>query len=329
MKNPIRRLLGSLALGLAALCGTAAQAGPYSNMYVFGDSLSDTGNVASTFPGGAFPAPYDPGRVSNGLIWIDHLAAGLGLNAGAVPSQLGGNNYAWAGARTAPRGVLSDPPSVLAQVVGIYGAPSRVSDPNALYVVVGGGNDMRDARTAFSGISAADILGRQTAAQTAINNLFLSLGALANSGAKHVLLANLPDLGFTPEAIFGGTAAASTDASNHFNALIAGLEVSAEAAFGLDIDVLDLRGIGLAVLADATNNNGGVYGITNASLPCFFPGAPSCAVSAFSDDLHPTARLHAIFGQEALRLVPEPASAVLVLVALGGLVAQRRRVALA
>lgn len=327
MKNPIRRLLGSLALGLAALCGTAAQAGPYSNMYVFGDSLSDTGNLASTLPGGALPAPFDPGRVSNGLIWIDHLATGLGLNAGAVPSVLGGNNYAWAGART---GTALTPPGVLAQVGGIY-LPSKggVSDPNALYVVVGGGNDMRDARTAFTGTSAADDLGRQTAAQAAINNLFLSLGALAQSGAKHVLLANLPDLGFTPEAIFGGTSAASTDASNRFNALIAGLEVSAEAAFGLDIDVLDLRGIGLAVLADATGNNGGVYGITNASLPCFAPGAPSCAVSAFSDSLHPTARLHAIFGQEALRLVPEPASAVLVLVALGGLVAQRRRVAMA
>ena len=327
MKNPIRRLLGSLALGLAALCGTAAQAGPYSNMYVFGDSLSDTGNLASVQPGGAFPAPYDPRRVSNGLIWIDHLATGLGLSNGALASNLGGNNYAWAGART---GTALTPPGVLAQVAGIYlPAVAGVSDPNALYVVVGGGNDMRDARSTFTGTTAADNLGRQNAALAAINNLFTSLGALAQSGAKHVLLANLPDLGFTPEAVFGGVSAASTDASNRFNALIAGLEAAAEATFGLDIDVLDLHGIGLAVLADATNNNGGVYGITNASLPCFAPGAPSCAVSAFSDALHPTARLHAIFGQEALRLVPEPAAALLVLVALGGLVAQRRRLAAA
>ena len=327
MKNPIRRLLGSLTLGLVALCGTAAQAGPYTSMYVFGDSLSDTGNVASTLPGGAFPVPYNPGRVSNGLIWIDHLAAGLGLSSGAVASNLGGNNYAWAGART---GTALTPPGVLAQVGGIYlPAVGGASDPNGLYVVVGGGNDMRDARTTFSGSSAADSLGRQNAALAAINNLYLSLGALAQSGAKHVLLANLPDLGFTPEAVFGGVSVASTDASNKFNALFAGLETAAEAAFGLDIDVLDLRGIGLAVLADATTNNGGVYGITNASLPCFAANAPSCAVSAFSDALHPTARLHAIFGQEALRLVPEPAAALLVLVALGGLVAQRRRLAMA
>lgn len=326
-KNPVRRLLGTLTLAFAALCGSAAQAGPYSNLYVFGDSLSDTGNVASTFPGGAFPAPYNPGRVSNGLIWIDHLAAGLGLNAGAVASNLGGNNYAWAGART---GTALTPPGVLAQVAGIYlPAVAGVSDPNGLYVVVGGGNDMRDARTAFSGASAADNVGRQNAAQAAISNLFASLGALAQSGAKHVLLANLPDLGFTPEAMFGGTAAASTDASNKFNALISGLEAAAEATFGLDIEVLDLHGIGQAVLVDAATNGGGVYGITNATLPCFLSGAPSCNVSAFSDSLHPTARLHAIFGQAALRLVPEPASALLVLLALGGLVVQRRRAALA
>ncbi len=327
MKNPVRRWLGTLTLGLAALCGSVAQAGPYSSMYVFGDSLSDTGNLASVQPGGAFPAPYNPGRVSDGLIWIDHLAAGLGLANGAIASNLGGNNYAWAGART---GTSLTPPGVLAQIGGIYlPAVGGASDPNGLYVVVGGGNDMRDARDAFGGTSAADNLGRQNAAQAAINNLFTSLGALAQSGAKHVLLANLPDLGFTPEAVFAGKSAQSTDASNRFNALIAGLETAAEAAFGLDIDVLDLRGIGLAVLADATTNAGGVYGITNASLPCFLQGAPSCSVSAFSDSLHPTARLHAIFGQAALNLVPEPASAVLVLVALGGLVAQRRRAAMA
>ena len=39
MKNLIRRLFGTLTLGLAALCGSVAQAGPYSSMVVFGDSL--------------------------------------------------------------------------------------------------------------------------------------------------------------------------------------------------------------------------------------------------------------------------------------------------
>lgn len=36
-----------------------AQAGPYSSMFVFGDSLSDTGNL-SNITGGAFPGTAQP-----------------------------------------------------------------------------------------------------------------------------------------------------------------------------------------------------------------------------------------------------------------------------
>jgi outer membrane lipase/esterase len=337
MKNPIRRLLGSLALGLAALCGTAAQAGPYSNMYVFGDSLSDTGNLSILTGGTQPPAgqPYFNGRFSDGPVWVEHLAAGLGLAADATASFAGGKNYAIAGARTGAVAPPGNPPGVLAQVAGLWAPTHAVADANALYVVVGGGNDMRDARTAFSGNTAADAAGRQAAAQTAVNNLYSSLALLASRGAKHVLLANLPDLGQTPEAALLGLQFASSDVSARFSALMVGLETLAEATLGLDIDLLDLAGIANAVRADAINNGGGVYGITNVSAPCTgFAGSAqfggtSCNVSSFSDALHPSARAHAIFGQAALRLVPEPASALLVLVALGGLVAQRRRVAMA
>ena len=220
-------------------------------------------------------------------------------------------------------------------MAGLWAPSHAVADANALYVVVGGGNDMRDARTAFTGNSAADDAGRQAAAQAAVNNLYASLSLLASRGAKHVLLANLPDLGQTPEAMLLGLQYASSDVSARFSALMVGLETLAEATLGLDIDLLDLAGIANSVRADAISNGGGVYGITNVSAPCTgfalsaLLGGTSCNVSSFSDALHPSARAHAIFAQEALRLVPEPASALLVLVALGGLVAQRRRVAVA
>lgn len=321
----VRRVLGALTLGVATLASLPAMAGPYSQMIVFGDSLSDTGNLSLVTGGTQPPAgqPYFNGRFSDGPVWVETLAAGLGL--AAMPSLAGGTNYAFAGART---GASSTPPGLLAQAVGMWGVANAVADPNALYVVVGGGNDMRDARSAFTGNTAADDAGRQSAAQAAVDNIFQTLGFLASRGAQHVLLANLPDLGFTPEAAMLGVQAASADASARFNLLMAGLEAIAEAAFGLDIDFLDMDGIAATVRDDAINNNGGLFGITSTSLPCagFFGSAgAACDVSLFSDALHPSARAHALIGAYALQLVPEPGSIALVAAALVALSLSRRR----
>ena len=100
MKTTIRRVIGALVVGTAAFASQTASALPFTNMVVFGDSLSDTGNILIS-TGGAIPtAPYFNGRFSNGPVWIDTLTAGLGLPAGAVASFAGGNNYAFGGART-------------------------------------------------------------------------------------------------------------------------------------------------------------------------------------------------------------------------------------
>ncbi|CCK01826.1 Outer membrane esterase [Cronobacter sakazakii 701] len=71
-----------LALGLA--CGVAAPAAAWDNLYVFGDSLSDTGNNGRyTFDSNRYPL-YD-----------EILAQKYGLTL--APSDKGGNNYAAGG----------------------------------------------------------------------------------------------------------------------------------------------------------------------------------------------------------------------------------------
>src|SRR5262245_1866124 len=84
-----------------ALCTSygAALAGPFSNLVVFGDSLSDVGNISNaTF--GTNPGPYYwNGRFSNGPVYTETLATGLGLPAMAR-STAGGNDYAYGGAQT-------------------------------------------------------------------------------------------------------------------------------------------------------------------------------------------------------------------------------------
>ena len=324
MRSRFTRVLAS-AVVLTALAARPAAAAPFSNLFIFGDSLSDTGNLSQS-TGGLLPggAPYDGGRYSNGSLWVEHLAEGLGLAADAVHALAGGNNYAFAGARTGAAGL---PPGVLAQAVGLFGPTHASADPDALYVIAGGGNDMRDARDDFGGTTPADILGRQLAAQTAVSNLQQTVGFLAARGARHFLIANLPDLGLTPEAAALNRQAASSDASARFNALMSGL-VAGALGSGLDVRFLDLVALNQAIIADALTNGGALYGITNVVVPCagFAGAAPynlPCSASLFSDGLHPSARAHELMGQAALRAVPEPA--VLALFTLGTLAAVRRR----
>ena len=319
-----RRLASLLGTAAVLAASLPAHAGPYTQMVVFGDSLSDTGNL-SILTGGAQPPagqPYFNGRFSDGPLWVETLATGLGLTGNANPYLVGGNNYAFAGARS---GTGNAPPGLLAQVGGIWGPGHATADANALYVVVAGGNDLRDARSAPGNTAAT----RQAAAAAAANNVFTAVGALATKGAKHVLISNLPDLGATPEAALLGVTAESTDVTNRFNLIMSTFESILEGAFaGLDVDFLDMAGIGAAVRADALQNGGATFGITNALAPCAgfaFSNGASCAVSLFSDALHPSARAHQLLGQAALRLVPEPGTPMLVLLALSALVLVRRQ----
>jgi outer membrane lipase/esterase len=340
--NLIRRLLGSVlgsaVLATAALSPVTALAGassPFTDLVFFGDSLSDTGNLFLATGGTQPPAaggPYFNGRFSDGPLWVERLASGLGQANDAAPYLLGGNNYAYAGARSS---TSSAPPGLLAQIGGIWGATHAAADPGALYVVVAGGNDLRDARTAFPTNSAADEAGRQKAANDTAVNLISGLGLLAQKGARNVLIANLPDLGATPEASFLGLTAPSSDVSARFNALLPVIAGVGAQTFGLNVSFLDMASLGAAVRDDALTNGGAVYGITNVALPCagFFGAGPTptaCSASLFSDALHPSARAHQLLGDAALLavgVVPEPASALLMALGVAGVLVMRRRAA--
>lgn len=366
MATQIKHWLGAATLLLGAV---SAQAGPYSNMVVFGDSLSDTGNVlalTTAFTANSFPVyPGAEGRFSNGPVWVETLAGGLGLPAGAQASNLlfagapgvvpmgaqGGQNFAFGGARTGLGGSAGATTGLIGQLIAWNGSPfaadlTRAADPNALYVVVAGGNDLRDARTANAGTTMADEIARATAADNAAKGVIDALGLLAKAGARHFLISTMADLGRTPEAVddeltVPGTVAASTDVTLEFNSALAARAGELDFLFldgtGVDLDIrtLDLYGLANKVYDDAITNAGGLYGITNVTAPCLTKGvisaqyfapdatASGCAVSANSDDLHPSAALHRLMGQAALAAVPEAPTVPLVAVALAALALTR------
>src|SRR5699024_3470894 len=72
----------------------------YSQLYVFGDSLSDVGNIYElTDHNVPVSPPYAQGRFTNGKVWVQYLAEDLGL--GPVTASLnGGNDFAYGAAQT-------------------------------------------------------------------------------------------------------------------------------------------------------------------------------------------------------------------------------------
>ncbi|MFT0534052.1 autotransporter outer membrane beta-barrel domain-containing protein [Castellaniella hirudinis] len=209
MKHPA---LATLALSVALALPPAAQA--YSNLYFFGDSLSDVGAF-----GGLGGLPSNARwTTNNDNNWTNILAGRFGFAASpnnpANPHiAANGNNYAQGGAQANPAGQAQQPtdpsgmPTGDAMAVtnlqgqlGTYLAQHARADANALYALWIGGNDVIAA--AGQGAGATDYLMASAASTVG------TVGALKNAGARTILLPNLPDVGAAPLAVFAAIQAA-------------------------------------------------------------------------------------------------------------------------
>ena len=124
------------------------------------------------------------------------LAESLGLTANAslwltAPAVPAGTNYAVAGATSAFAAIGGPTDINLPQQVAAYSAfASDHADPNALYVVMIGGNDVRNAALQGTGIAAVTMASARNWRQ---------ISTLADEGAKHFLVVNVPNVGIIPE----------------------------------------------------------------------------------------------------------------------------------
>src|SRR5687768_11182352 len=123
----MRRAMATLLL-LYLVAGGPAWGASFSQVIIFGDSLSDAGNVHEATNGLIPGPPYYNGRFSNGPTYAEVLTANLGLSA--APSFHGGTNYAVGGARTDAH-FLGPFATVLGQVAS-YQAQTTKADPDAL-----------------------------------------------------------------------------------------------------------------------------------------------------------------------------------------------------
>ena len=293
--RPASRLAATAAAVLSlAAASLPAQAATYSGLYVFGDSLSDTGRVFALT--GTPSAPYANGRYSNGAVSVEYLAQGLGI---------GLTSYAWGGATTGQFNLNAGlnavkATGVQAQVAEFAAATGGTADPNGLYFVWAGPNDFFP----LLANPATTPLQLQQAAQTAIGNLVGTVSALYGMGARQFLLPLMPDLGLTvsatkANAVVPGTAAALSQFSAGFNAgLAGGYGQLAGLLAGETMSVVDTSALLQASLGQFA---------AGSSASCLDMGAfPSCSGYLFFDDVHPTTAAHRLLAQSFSNAVPEP-----------------------
>lgn len=187
----------STQLRLWMLCSllfisSSLQASNFSQVFIFGDSLSDTGNLAS-LPGTDFlnNFPFNNGRFTNGLVSVEHVANRLNLSAEPSLHLVGpvqGTNFAVAGASAS----RNNPIDLNAQIAAFINSVNNVAPSDALYIVFIGGNDVRFARD-------AERKDRDNILRDAANNIENSILNLLNAGASKFFVVNVANVGNIPE----------------------------------------------------------------------------------------------------------------------------------
>ena len=321
-----------------------------SNLFSFGDSLSDSGNSKSvsqsakgfTFP----PAPYDDGRFSNGPVAVEYLWQIFNPGSTAFKNSLSpgsqGTNYAIAGSSSGLQNNLELNPAVISaglstaynekgnawQLKGFEDQNKTFDPDTSLFTVWFFPNDLLwynstlpnslpGTYTGNQGPNIAPPIGYDFVVGNAINNIVGTITKLADSyGARHFLVPNSPLIGSTPE--FAGTPqqVGLNQISAGFNSLLqTNLNLLSSQRPDLDIIQFQTDDLQLEIL-----NNPSLFGFTDVTTRCI--SNMSCVTNSggaakdwfYWDGTHPTTTGHHIFAQRIYQDVYQPAPGPLPLI---------------
>lgn len=313
-RHPLCLTVAAALAALAAAPAFAQDAETFDETVFFGDSLTDAGFFRPLLPASAQPVTGQF-TTNPGLVWSQYLADYYGTNAstawlatGATPRADTGTNYAVGGARVGTDTTPSPfgyTPSLNSQVNAYLARTGGKANPNALYTVWGGANDLFSVTTPAS---APAIIGGAVTAQVGI------VGRLQAAGAQYILVPTIPDLGMTPGFLAQGAAASAQGtalATNYNNALYGALS-----AQNLRVIPLNTFTFLREVVA-----NPGAYNIRNVtgtacqpqitaqSLTCnptSYVTPDAASAYAFADGVHPTTAAHKILSDYAVATIEGP-----------------------
>lgn len=283
-----------LTLGFAG----SASAQSFSDVVVFGDSLSDSGNAAQAngLPAGnSFTTNPDP-------VWAEIVAGAFG--ASGSNSLGGGPNYAFAGACVNPATPCTQDvvPTVTEQIGMHLSARGGSLDPGALYALWGGANDVADSAVN----DTANALGHVLAAADAT---VAQVRRLREAGARIVVVSNVPDISLTPYAVNLGPlvqGALGALAGEYNRKLDAGIREGENGVVPVNLHALVREIAASPGTYGFTSVTGTACGVPNAdravSILCGPEGTPSPVTYApgagrthlFADRSHPSGAGHAM-----------------------------------
>ncbi len=310
-KSIAKALCWSIILTALSGAGTGAlaQSLNFSKLVVFGDSLSDTGNIAVI----DLPPPYFRNRISDGPVAVDFIANSIGSNADSSRHFFGsprGFNYAVSGGNI----LGSDREDLEQQVSTHLQRVNQSTDENALYVIIMGGNDLRDIRSITdSGIAAQRI-------NAVASQLDAQINRLVEAGATSFLIANVPNIGRIPETL--QRQSSDPTISSRAESYVG----SYNSAFARVVDKyrqrsdLAVSSFDLFQALENILNNASDLGFRNIEEGCFNPGdfpfsfdSPpielDCIIFGFEsrvffDNIHPSSRTNELLAPRFIEAIP-------------------------
>lgn len=269
-------LITFIIIVFTASIGTA---GSFDEIIVFGNSLSDNGNLV-LIEEQPLPDPeiYYKGRFSNGPVWVEYLADPQRLYAPLTDRAFGG-------AQTDS----TVPPGVILQVETFVATSDPSPSSDSLFVIWIGGNDY---------------LNGDGNSQEAVDNIEEAMQQLAQFGVKQLLILNLPDLGAIPEILGTAEADQATAFTTNFNAELDDM-VDRFRSDHPDIQIytFDVYEFSMKVKQDPA-----AFGFSNATEPSpnfYVPNNFDGAGYVFWDDKHPTTSMHSLIADQVVTALNE------------------------